>query len=54
MTFRCAIDLGKAPKKLVGGPVPDVEEAFEVDCFFLISLDLSLTHSSSLISLMKW
>lgn len=30
--FHKATDLGKAPKKLaVGGPAPDIEDAFEVD-----------------------
>jgi replication factor C subunit 1 len=37
IAFHCVMDLGKAPKKLIGGPAPDVEEAFEVDCFFLVS-----------------
>ncbi|KAJ7229198.1 replication factor RFC1 C terminal domain-containing protein [Mycena pura] len=29
--FYKATDLGKAPKKLAGGPAPDIEDAFEVD-----------------------
>ncbi|KIJ58854.1 hypothetical protein HYDPIDRAFT_163015 [Hydnomerulius pinastri MD-312] len=29
--FHKATDLGKAPKKLAGGPAPDLEEAFDVD-----------------------
>ncbi|KAF8122796.1 replication factor RFC1 C terminal domain-containing protein [Boletus edulis] len=29
--FYKAMDLGKAPKKLAGGPAPDLEEAFDVD-----------------------
>ncbi|KAF8876170.1 purine nucleotide binding protein [Infundibulicybe gibba] len=29
--FHKAQDLGKAPKKLAGGPAPDLEEAFEMD-----------------------
>ncbi|KAG2014211.1 purine nucleotide binding protein [Coprinopsis cinerea AmutBmut pab1-1] len=29
--FHKATDLGKAPKKLAGGPAPDLEEVFEVD-----------------------
>ncbi|KAI0059347.1 DNA replication factor C large subunit [Artomyces pyxidatus] len=29
--FHKAQDLGKAPKKLAGGPAPDLEEAFEVE-----------------------
>ncbi|KAJ6516502.1 replication factor RFC1 C terminal domain-containing protein [Mycena sanguinolenta] len=29
--FYKASDLGKAPKKLPGGPAPDIEDAFEVD-----------------------
>ncbi|KAI0254199.1 replication factor RFC1 C terminal domain-containing protein [Lactifluus subvellereus] len=29
--FHKAQDLGKAPKKLAGGPAPDLEEAFDVD-----------------------
>jgi replication factor C subunit 1 len=33
IAFHRAMDLGKAPKKLAGGPAPDVEEAFEVDYF---------------------
>lgn len=30
MPFHKAVDLGKIPKKLAGGPAPDLEEAFEV------------------------
>lgn len=29
--FHKAQDLGKIPKKLAGGPAPDIEDAFEVD-----------------------
>ncbi|KAH0839521.1 putative replication factor C, large subunit [Lanmaoa asiatica] len=29
--FYKAMDMGKAPKKLAGGPAPDLEEAFDVD-----------------------
>ena len=28
--FYKAMDLGKAPKKLTGGPTPDLEEALDV------------------------
>lgn len=28
--FHKAQDLGKVPKKLAGGPAPDIEEAYEV------------------------
>lgn len=31
------MDLGKVPKKLAGGPVPDLEEAFDVRVLFLSS-----------------
>ncbi|KAG9317062.1 putative DNA replication factor C, large subunit [Chiua virens] len=31
IAFYKAMDLGKAPKKLAGGPAPDLEEAFDVD-----------------------
>ena len=30
IAFHKALDLGKAPKKLAGGPAPDLEEAYEV------------------------
>ncbi|KAF8663971.1 hypothetical protein AX14_006802, partial [Amanita brunnescens Koide BX004] len=29
ITFHRALDLGKAPKKLAGGPAPGLEEAYE-------------------------
>jgi replication factor C subunit 1 len=32
--FHKATDLGKAPKKLAGGPAPDLEEVFEVSIVF--------------------
>jgi len=31
MPFHKAQDLGKVPKKLAGGPAPDIEEAYEAD-----------------------
>ncbi|KAM6493294.1 Replication factor RFC1 C terminal domain containing protein [Amanita muscaria] len=31
IAFHKAHDLGKAPKKIAGGPTPDLEEAYEVD-----------------------
>jgi replication factor C subunit 1 len=30
IAFHKATDLGKAPKKLAGGPTPDLEEVFDV------------------------
>ncbi|KAG6332752.1 hypothetical protein ID866_6335 [Astraeus odoratus] len=33
IAFHRAIDLGKAPKKLSGGPAPDLEEAYDMDDF---------------------
>ena len=30
IAFHKALDLGKVPKKLAGGPAPDLEEAYEV------------------------
>lgn len=36
--FYKAIDLGKAPKKLAGGPMPDLEEAFDVRLLLLLLL----------------
>ncbi|KAI6010360.1 replication factor RFC1 C terminal domain-containing protein [Pisolithus microcarpus] len=31
IAFHKAVDLGKVPKKISGGPVPDLEEAFDLD-----------------------
>lgn len=33
--FYKAVDLGKAPKKLAGGPAPDLEEAFDVRVYLV-------------------
>lgn len=33
--FHKAQDLGKVPKKLAGGPAPDIEEAYDV-CYWVV------------------
>jgi hypothetical protein len=47
--FHKAQDLGRAPKKLAGGPAPDLEEAFDVRqlsvmCPFIISESYPITR----------
>jgi hypothetical protein len=47
--FHKAQDLGKVPKKLAGGPAPDLEEAFDVRqlsvmCPFIISESYPITR----------
>ncbi len=41
--FHKAQDLGKVPKKLPGGPAPDLEEAFDVSTA-LVNIHLPLTN----------
>ncbi len=48
--FHKAQDLGKVPKKLPGGPMPDIEEAFDVStCCWS-----KLTFPQLIVSLARW